>query len=261
MTRNRLSLDFGRSSRAGSMDGIADLFRNVKTACLAAMALALTACGTPDIGMDPRIARATNDVLPVPSTLGPDGEYMYVLGAFDQVTVELAGMENMQRTVTIDGQGMISYPLAGSVRASGLTTTELALRLEDRLRQRYVRDPSVVVNLAEQQSHIVTVDGQVKQPGLFPVTRDMTLMQTVALAGGETDNAQSSAVLVFREVDGQDYVGLYNLQAIRLGNYPDPRIYPDDKVTVSTNQARQLLGSLQGVTGLLTTPLLILLRN
>ena len=241
-------------------DGMAELFRHMKIACVTAFALALAACGQPEVGMDPRIARATNDVLPTPTNLGPNGEYLYVLGPFDQVNVELAGMDDMQRSVTIDGQGMISYPLAGSVRAAGLTTSELALRLEDRLRQRYVREPSVVVNLAEQQSHIVTVDGQVRQPGMFPVTRDMTLMQTVAMAGGENDNSKTSAVLVFREVDGQDYVGLYNLQAIRLGNYPDPRIYPDDKVMVSSNQARQLLGSLQGVTGLLTTPLLILLR-
>ncbi|QZH74921.1 MAG: polysaccharide export protein [Erythrobacter sp.] len=224
------------------------------------LSLAVAACGPPDVGMDPSITRPTGDVLPAPSGLGINGEYIYVLRPFDTVSVELAGMPDMQREIRIDGQGMLSFPLAGSVSASGLTTTALALVIEDRLRDGYVRDPRVTVNMVEQQSHILTVDGQVRTPGLFPVTRDMTLMQAVALAGGDTDNSRTSAVMIFREVQGEQYVGLYNLDAIRYGNYPDPRIYPGDKVVVSSDEARQLIGSLQGVTGLITTPLVLLLR-
>jgi polysaccharide export outer membrane protein len=228
---------------------------------LAGALLVVAGCGTPDIAQAPAIVRAPSDILPMPDGVDVDGRYLYALGAFDSVTVELAGMPDMVREITIDGQGMISYPFAGSVSAAGLTTTELARRLEERLRQSYIRDPHVSVNLEEQKSHVLTVDGQVNRPGLFPVTSSMTLMQAVAQAGGENEVSQLSAVLVFREVAGQQYVGLYNLEAIRFGNYQDPQVYPGDKVTVSASEARRLLGSLQGVTQLLTTPLIILLRR
>lgn len=228
---------------------------------LACAVLTLAGCATPDIGQSPEVTLAASNVLPTPSNLGPQGDYVFALGPYDKVAIEVAGVSEMVREVTIDGEGNLAFPLAGVVSAAGLTTGELALVLEERLRNSFMRNPQVSVNVVEQQSHVLTVEGQVNRPGVFPVTRELTLMQAVALAGGESENARTSSVLLFREVDGQQYVGLYNLQAIRYGNYPDPRVLPDDTVSVSASQTRQFLGSLQGVTGLLTTPLILLLRN
>jgi polysaccharide export outer membrane protein len=233
----------------------------IRTTCLAAVLLVLGGCGgTPPIAQSPAVERAAGDQLPLPAGVGPGAGYVYRLGALDSISIEVDGLPDLRREVVVDGQGMISYPLAGSVPAAGLTGTELADVLEQRLRAAYVRDPKVSVNVVEAVSNVLTVDGQIRRPGLYPVYRDMSLMQAVALAGGENDYARTSVVLVFREVSDRQYVGLYDLRAIRLGNYADPSVYPGDKIVISEDETRRLLASLQGVTGLLTTPLVLLLR-
>lgn len=228
---------------------------------IAAAFFAVSGCfNPPPVATASSVQRAPGDELPAPAGIGPDGRYVYQLGALDTISVEVDGLPDLRRELVIDGQGMIAYPLAGSVTAEGLTTTQLAVVLQDRLRAAHVRDPRVSVNIVTPTSNLLTVDGQVRKPGLFPVYRDMTLMQAVAQAGGENDFARVSSVLVFREVSGQQYVGLYDLKAIRYGNYADPRVYPSDKIVVSEDETRRLLQSLQGVTGIITTPLVLLLR-
>src|SRR3546814_7627402 len=85
----------------------------------------------------------------------------------------------------------------------------------------YVRDPQVTVNfkssdnLLATQSMLVTVDGQVNKAGAYPVVGRATLMRVVALAGGPNEFAKLEDVVVFRDVGGKSYVGIYNLEAIR----------------------------------------------
>lgn len=212
--------------------------------------------------MAPAIEQAPANVLPAPSGIGADGQYVYELGPLDTISIEVEGLpESLREEVVVDGQGMIAYPLAGSVQAAGLTTTQLARSLEESMRASSVRDPHVIVNLVTPVSNVVTVSGQVNEPGLFPVYRDLTLSQAVALAGGENEFARTSMVLVFREVEGQQYVGLYDLKAIRYGNYGDPPLYPNDRVVVSESEARRLLQSIGPFVSLVTTPLIYLINR
>jgi len=234
----------------------------IRSFCMATVLLALSGCGgTPRIAMAPAVEQAPANELPPPVGLGADGAYIYALGPLDKISIEVDGMPDLLREVVVDGQGMVSYPLAGAVEAGGLTTTQLAHVLEARMRENHVRDPRVSVNLVEATSKMLTVDGEVNKPGLYPVYRNMTLIQAVALAGGDAEFAQTSAVLIFREVDGQQYVGLYNLNAIRLGNYADPKVYPDDKIVVSESESRRFLQMVGPFVSLLTTPLIYLVRQ
>ena len=229
---------------------------------LAAALLLLGGCGgTPPVAMAPSIERASQDALPAPADIGPDGSYLYRLGSLDKITIEVDGMPDLLREVVVDGEGMISYPMAGSIKAAGLTTTELARAMEEQMRRNYVRDPRVNVNLLEAVSNVITVDGQVNRPGIYPVYQDMSLIKAVALAAGENQNARTSVVMVFREVDGQEYVGVYDLKAIRYGNYADPQLYPNDRVVVSESEARQILQMVGPFVSLLTTPLIYLINR
>lgn len=229
---------------------------------LVAALFAISGCGgTPPIGMASSVEQAPQNELPPPADLGTDGSYVHRLGALDAISIEVDGMPDLLREVVVDGEGMISYPLAGNVRAAGLTTTELSRALEDRMRANHVRDPRVSVNMVTAVSNVVTVDGQVNKPGLYPVYRSMTLSQAVAMASGETTFARTSVVLVFREVGGQQYVGLYDLKAIRYGNYADPRVYPEDRVVVGEDEARQLLQMVGPFVSLVTTPLIYLINR
>lgn len=233
----------------------------IRTTCLVALAMATAACagGIPELGQAPTVEYIEADAMPVQGS--GDGTYVYGLGPMDKVSVEIVGMPDMRRELTVDGQGFISVPIAGSISATGFTPTELAAVIEARLRERYVRDPQVLVNLIEGNSNVVTLEGQVKQPGLYPIRSKTTLSQAVALAGGEDELARISVVILQREVGGQEYIGLYDLRAIRYGNYADPVIYPGDRIVIDESRSRRTLDTFQGVTNLLTTPLIILSRQ
>lgn len=238
-----------------------------KTLLFLALLVVAGCGGTPPIAMAPAIERAPLDELPLPSAVGPDGNYVFTLGPLDAVSIELEDMPESMRQVVVDAQGMISYPMAGSVHAAGLTPTQLARVLEERMQNNHVREPRVNVNfvpplntLATPVEKAITVDGEVGRPGLYPVYRNMSLVEAVALAGGTTDLARTSVVLIFRKVDDRHYVGVYDLEAIRYGNYADPQVFPTDRITVGESDTLRLLQTVQPFVTLVTTPLIYLIR-
>ena len=172
------------------------------------------------------------------------------------------GIEDLsKKEVQTDASGRISFPLAGVVEAAGKTPAEVEDVLEERLRGRFVRDPQVTVNLKETVSQVITVDGQVKEPGLYPVIGRMTLMRAVATAKGTAEFAKLDDVVIFRTVKGQNMAALYNLKAIRNGAYADPEVYANDVVVVGDSAARRLFKDALQIVPLLTTPLILTLQN
>ena len=239
-------------------------FFMIRRICLVGALIALTGCGAgkpPEIGLAPTVQAVQADAMPVPGILGPDGKYLYALGPLDKLQIEVTGMPDSRREVTVDAQGFLAYPMAGSIEVAGLTPSQVSSLLERRMRENFVRDPKVQVNLVESTSNTITLDGAVRQPGVYPVYRGLSLMQAVAQAGGESNLAQASSIMLIREVDNAEYIGIYDLRAIRYGNYDDPEIYPGDKIVIDESRTLRLLDTLQGVTNLLTTPIIILSRQ
>lgn len=186
----------------------------------------------------------------------------YLIGPFDRLTIDVFGVEELSaREVQTDASGRISFPLAGIVEAAGRTPAEIEDEIEGRLSARYIRDPQVTVNLKETVSQVITVDGQVREPGLYPVVGKMTLMRAVATAKGASEFAKLDDVVLFRTVKGQDFAAVYNLEAIRRGNYEDPEVFANDVVVVGDSKARRLFKDALTVAPLLTAPLFFLLQN
>ena len=180
----------------------------------------------------------------------------YLIGPFDKLSIDVFGIEELSRKeVQTDAGGRISFPLAGVIEAAGKTPAELETVLEERLRGRFVRDPQVTVNLKETVSQVITVDGEVKEPGLYPVIGKMTLMRAVATAKGATEFARLQDVVVFRTVNGQKMAGLYNLKAIRRGYYDDPEVFANDVVVVGNSSARRLFKDIIQIVPAIATPL------
>jgi len=225
------------------------------------IALPLAACASGPVGMDPELQVVQGNVLPEPSR---DDLVIrsqpYTVGPYDKLTIDVFGVESLKTEVQTDASGGFSFPLVGRVEASGHTPAEIEQDIEQRL-VRYVREPQVSVNLTDIQSQVVTVEGEVKEPGLYPVIGNMSLLRAVARAGGVGDLADLNQVVVFREVSGQRYAALYDLRAIRRGNYADPEIYANDVVVVGDSSARRLFRDLLAVAPVLTSPLVILLTN
>lgn len=223
----------------------------------------LPSCAGPSIlGGSPNVTLVSDDGLPEPTRVDLfSSSRPYLIGPFDKLKIDVFGIEDLSKEVQIDASGRLSFPLVGVIKASGLTPGELADELEKRLQGRYVRNPEVTVNLEETVSQVITVDGQVEKPGLYPVIGRLTLMRAVATAGGTAEFAKLNDVVIFRSVNGEQLAGLYNLKAIRSGNYPDPEVFANDVVVVGDSQARRLFRDLVQASPLFTTPLIILFRN
>jgi polysaccharide biosynthesis/export protein len=236
------------------------------------LSLSLASCaGSKSIGQLPgakadstsaRVVQATE--LPPPDRTDQiELNRPYLIGPFDKLVIDVFGIEELsKKEVQTDAGGRISFPLAGIIEAAGRTPAELEQILVDRLRGRFVRNPQVTVNLKETVSQVITVDGEVKEPGLYPVIGRMTLMRAVATAKGTAEFAKLDDVVVFRTVKSQKMAALYNLKAIRRGYYDDPEVFANDVVVVGNSPARRIFKDALQIVPLLTTPLIyILTRN
>jgi polysaccharide export outer membrane protein len=185
----------------------------------------------------------------------------YVLGPGDRLSVEVLGLADLSRAVLIDASGRISLPLAGDLMAAGKTPAELSAEVARLLARNHVRNPQVTINVTEAVSQVVTVDGEVDEPGIYPIVGNMTLMRAIARAKGATEFARLRHVVVFRTVQAQPMAVLYDVRAIRAGMYPDPQIYANDLVVVGESQARRLFRDLIQGAGLILTPVVALLSR
>ena len=235
-----------------------------KLAILCVAIASLSGCAGPSaLGGASDLQVISGTSLPTPDRLDLMAETRpYLIGPFDRLTIDVFGIEELSaREVQTDASGRISFPLAGIVEAAGRTPAEIEQEIEDRLRTRYVRDPQVTVNLKETVSQVITVDGQVREPGLYPVIGKMTLMRAVATAKGASEFAKLDDVVLFRTVKGQEFAAVYNLEAIRRGNYEDPEVFANDVVVVGDSKARRMFKDALQVAPLLTAPLFFLLQS
>ncbi len=241
----------------------------VKTAphlVLLLLIVSLTGCTHSLVGEGlggPAVTRVDMNELPGPDgQMGSDQIYRYNIGPFDKLIIDVLGIKELtERRVTVDGSGEIALPISGVVHVGGLSLGEATSKISQQLRAGHVRSPQVSVNLDESVSNFVTVDGEVKQPGNYPILSGMTLMRAVAEAKGASEFAQLREVVIHREVKGQQMIALYDLAAIRRGAYADPILYPHDVVVVGDSPGRRLFQSIVGVSPLLISPLVAVLNN
>ena len=163
----------------------------------------------------------------------------YRISPLDTISITVFQEPDLSlKEAVVEASGQISLPLIGPVQAAGFTTTQLASDLEQRLGARYLEQPqvSVIVNVAVSQQ--VTVEGNVLQPGSYPVGGRMTLLRALALARGPTRVAALDEVVVFRMVGGKRMGALFNVNAIRKGQASDPQIEGNDMVVVGFNSVK-----------------------
>lgn len=183
-----------------------------------------------------------------------------LIGPLDTIGVDVFNVPELSREMQVDASGRISMPLIGTVEASGKTAQELSDLIEAALRGRYVRNPDVTINLKSSVSQVVTIDGQVVEPGLYPVTNQMTLMRAVASAKGLSEFARVDDVVVLRTVNGRRMAGLYNVAAIRRGTYGDPAIFANDVIIVGDSPQRRRFRDIVSLSPLLAAPLIAFLQ-
>jgi len=200
--------------------------------------------------------------LPAPSRADlTAGDRPALIGPLDTIEVNVFNVPALTREMQVDASGRIAMPLVGTVDARGKTAEELAQAIEGSLRGRYVRNPVVTINIKSSVSQVVTVDGQVTEPGLYPVTNQMTLMRVIASAKGLSEFAKEDDVVILRTRNNQKMAGLYNIAAIRRGTYDDPPVYANDVVIVGDSPARRLFKDFVSLAPLAAAPLIAIVNN
>ena len=184
----------------------------------------------------------------------------YQIRPLESLEIAVFGSETLSGTYLADEQGRINFPLIGAVETDGLTPSGVEDAIENRLRGQYILQPQVTVRPTALPELTVSVGGQVKKPGTFLSSNSQTLLRAVYNAGGLSDYAKSEEVLVSRTVQGQKYIGVYNLTAIQRGNYADPAIYPNDVISVGDSPTKRFLQSVFAIVPLLSTTVIAIDR-
>ncbi|HWZ43317.1 MAG TPA: polysaccharide biosynthesis/export family protein [Candidatus Saccharimonadales bacterium] len=121
----------------------------------------------------------------------------YLIGPDDILAVQVWKEPEISRNVLVRPDGNISLPLIGDVRAGGRTPVQLQDDIKQQLRN-YLASPEVVVIVQEAKSRKFNILGQVERPGSYPMSRSMTVLDAIAVAGGFRDFAKEGKIYILR---------------------------------------------------------------
>jgi protein involved in polysaccharide export with SLBB domain len=195
----------------------------LRCAFMAAL-LALGACGDNDttpIVPDTSVGSGTMSLTGTGGGGGDRSASDYRLGPNDRTRIIVYGQPNLTGEFVLDGSGNLAFPLIGNVPANGMTPTELQRAIAAKLDPDYLHNPSVSVEVASRRPFYVV--GEVQKPGSYPYVTDMTVLNAIATAGGQTYRANMGRFYVKRQVDGQ---------VVRVVATQESRLQPGDTVVV-----------------------------
>ncbi len=199
-------------------------------------ALAVSACSTRGGPVPYDVQNFNPPDAPKPIDVSQD----YHVAAQDVVTVSVYNVPEFSGDFTVDNLGRLHMPLLGAVAVQGLTSDEIAAEITKQLGSTYVQNPKVQIAVKELAGRRITVDGSVSQPGVYPIAGDISLIQSIAMARGTTDDANPRRVVVFRTINGQRMAAAFDLTDIRRGLKPDPIIYQNDIIVVDGSKTRKI---------------------
>jgi polysaccharide biosynthesis/export protein len=120
----------------------------------------------------------------------------YVIGSQDVLTVSVYDQPELTGKFTVEADGSVTFPLVGRLQVGGLTLRETEERLRKTLADGYLKNPQVSVAIDEYKSQRVFVMGEVRAPGAYQLTGDMTIIEVLARAGGTTQAAADEVQIV-----------------------------------------------------------------
>ena len=120
----------------------------------------------------------------------------YVIGAQDVLTVTVWESPDLSGKFTVEADGSFTFPLIGRVKAGGLTLRQFEAELKKKLADGYFKNPQISVAVETYRSQRIFIVGEVRNPGTYPLTGDMTLIEALARAGSNTPTASPEAIIV-----------------------------------------------------------------
>jgi polysaccharide export outer membrane protein len=131
----------------------------------------------------PQAAPVAAGEVPLPEDANVD----YTLGSGDKLRVIVYGEKDLSGEFDISGAGNVALPLVGQVRAQGLTVGQFETAVENALKQGYLNEPRVSVEVLNYRPFYIY--GEVGEAGQYPYSSGMTVLNAIAVAGGYTYRA------------------------------------------------------------------------
>jgi polysaccharide export outer membrane protein len=142
---------------------------------------------------------------PTPAAFHEVLDQPYRLGAGDRVRVTVFEQDGLTNTYSVDQSGYMSFPLVGAVPARGHTAQQLEKEIADKLRQGYLRDPDVSVEIDRYRP--IFVMGEVGAAGQYSYVPGLTVQKAIAIAGGFSPRANQESVDITRDINGKVMTG------------------------------------------------------
>jgi polysaccharide export outer membrane protein len=160
----------------------------------------------------------------------------YAIGDRDILSITVWSQMDLSGKYTVDADGTVTFPLVGAVKVQGLTVQQAAAELRNRLKDGFFQDPQLTVSIDDYRSQRIFVMGQVRQPGSYPLSGGMTVIEALARAGSTTADAPPEALM-----DG-DTIFVPRAETVFVsGQVRSPGAYPIGKTT-TVLQALTLAG-------------------
>jgi polysaccharide biosynthesis/export protein len=149
------------------------------------------------------------------STASP-ADASYLIAPDDVLSIDVWKENEITRTVPVRPDGKISLPLLNDVQAAGLTATDLASVITEKLKK-FIANPEVTVIVSTINSQKIYILGEVLRAGVVPLLPNMTVLQAISSAGGFTQYANQKGVYVLRTENGQQVKYPFNYKEVVKG--------------------------------------------
>lgn len=178
------------------------------------------ASGREDVKQTPLMSAAPSG--PVAARVDDKSYAGYILGPGDKLKITVFGEPDLSGDFTVNDAGQLSYPLVGEVSVTGLTVLRVKEKITGLLREGYLRDPNLAIEVAQFRPFYIT--GEVRAPGSYSYVADMSIMNAIVLAGGFTFRADQDGVEISRATAS----GTVMLE----DQDPQGKVVPGDIITV-----------------------------
>ncbi len=154
------------------------------------------------------------------------------VGIDDTFDVRVYGESDLSGMFRVATDGTVDYPLAGRLQVAGLRTGEIQELLVNKLKDKYLKEPQVIVTIKDRNSQKISVLGQVTRPGQVGYYPNMTIVDAIANAGGFTGIAAKNSVNLRRQVAGKIETHTFPVADISEGRSPNVMVLPGDVLVV-----------------------------
>ncbi len=169
---------------------------------------------------------------------GTAQSYEYQIGAKDLLEISVFEVPELNITVRVSENGMISLPLLGEIKAEGVNRADLEKKIASMLEKNYLKNAQVTIFIKEFQSKKISVMGAVKNPGTHDLIGRQSLLQVISMAGGLSEQASDTVIIFrqFRALPSQSLVIKFDDLLLKANPKYNIPVFPGDIINVPGSQ-------------------------